>query len=193
MSTTNILFSGVGGQGIILASRLVAKCAFNAGIMVKESELHGMAQRGGSVVSHVRYGDEVNSPLIPAGHADVLVAMEELEGLRYTHFLKEGGKVILNLRKIPPPNINPSTPYPDDAPARLASMGFGVVTLDAMAIAKDCGTPKAENIVLVGALSNYLAFDTPLWEETIKESVPAKFLDANLTAFHKGRETTAFK
>ena len=190
---TNILFSGVGGQGIILASRLVAKCAFNAGYMVKESEVHGMAQRGGSVVSHVRFGREVHSPLIPTGKADFLLAMEELEGLRYTYFLKPGARVVLNMKKIPPTNLNPSTPYPEDAPARLQAMGFEADTLDALEIAKSAGGPKVENVVLVGTLSHYLPFPVPVWEETIKESVPAKFIEMNLLAFRRGREISEKK
>ena len=191
MDVTNILFSGVGGQGIILASRLVAKCAFNAGNAVKESEVHGMAQRGGSVVSHVRFGPEVFSPLIPVGKADFLVAMEELEGLRYTYFLKSQGRVILNTRKVPPPNLNLSTPYPEDAVSRLAAMGFQVDALDALEIAKKEGSPKIENIVLVGTLSPYLPFPVSVWEEAIRESVPAKFIDMNIAAFQRGREISA--
>ncbi|MEW5744552.1 MAG: indolepyruvate oxidoreductase subunit beta [Nitrospirota bacterium] len=193
MGTTNILFSGVGGQGIILASRLVSRCAFNAGFMVKSSEVHGMAQRGGSVVTHVRYGEEVYSPLIPTGKADFLVAMEELEGLRYTYFLKPGSRVVLNRRKVPPPNSNPATPYPDDALARLEAQGFLVDALDALEIAKTAGTPKAENIVLVGTLSHYLPFAQEVWEQTIRESVPAKFVEANIAAFYKGREVAGKK
>ncbi|HEX8947802.1 MAG TPA: indolepyruvate oxidoreductase subunit beta [Dissulfurispiraceae bacterium] len=190
---TNILFSGVGGQGIILASRLVAKCAFNAGYIVKESEVHGMAQRGGSVVSHVRFGREVHSPLIPTGKADFLLAMEELEGLRYTYFLKPGARVVLNMKKILPPNLSPATPYPEDAPARLQAMGFEADTLDALEIAKSAGSPKVENVVLVGTLSHYLPFPVTVWEETIKESVPAKFIEMNLLAFRRGREISEKK
>lgn len=193
METVNILFAGVGGQGIILASRLVARCASNAGCMVKGSELHGMAQRGGSVISHVRFGDEVFSPLIPVGKADFLVAMEELEGLRYTYFLKPKSRIILNLRKVPPPNINAATPYPEDAVARLSGMGFQVDSLDALELAKQAGTPKAENIVLVGTLSTYLPFPISIWEQTIRESVPAKFIDMNLSAFEKGRAISSKK
>ncbi len=191
MDVINILFSGVGGQGIILAGRLLAKCAFNAGHMVKESEVHGMAQRGGSVVSHVRFGKEVFSPLIPVGKADFLVAMEELEGLRYTYFLKPRGRVVLNMRKVPPPHLNPSTPYPEDAVSRLNAMGFQVDELDALAIAKNAGSPKVENIVLVGTLSHYLPFPMSVWEETIRESVPSRFIDMNLAAFQRGREISS--
>lgn len=155
--------------------------------MVKESELHGMAQRGGSVVSHVRFGTEVFSPLIPVGKADFLVAMEELECLRYTYFLKPGSRVVINMRKIQPPHLNPATPYPEDALSLLKTAGFPVDALNALEIAKDAGTPKAENVVLVGALSHYLPFDISVWEQTIRESVPEKFMEINLAAFHKGR------
>ena len=107
MDITSVLFAGVGGQGIILASSILAECAFNDGLMVKQSELHGMAQRGGSVISHVRFGKEVYSPLIPRGRADYLVALEELEGLRYNFYLKPGGVMILNKKRVIPPTADP--------------------------------------------------------------------------------------
>jgi len=191
METKSVLFAGVGGQGIILASKILAKCAFDSGFMVKESELHGMAQRGGSVVSHVRFGDEVNSPLIPVGKSDFLVSMEELEGLRYTYYLNPQSVVIYNVKKIIPPTINPETaPYPEDAKAVLVGMGFHVDEVNAPEIAREAGNPKTENIVLLGALSNYLPFTLSQWEKTVGESVPVKFTDINLLAFHKGREIT---
>jgi indolepyruvate ferredoxin oxidoreductase beta subunit len=191
METKSVLFAGVGGQGIILASKILAKCAFNSGFMVKESELHGMAQRGGSVVSHVRFGDQVHSPLIPSGQSDYLVSMEELEGLRYTYYLKPESVVIYNVKQIIPPTINPEiTPYPEDAKSAFENMGFHVDEVNAPEIAREAGNPKTENIVLLGALSNYLPFSLAEWENTVAESVPAKFRDINLLAFHKGREIT---
>lgn len=189
MEITSVLFSGVGGQGIILASKILAKCAFASGYMVKESELHGMAQRGGSVTSHVRFGQEVYSPLIHRGKADFLVAMEELEGLRYTYYLKPNGRVILNQRRIMPSSINPdSIPYPEDVKSQLEAMGFHVDEVNALEIAKNLGNPKVENIILIGMLSWYLPFPLSKWETVIKESVPAKTIEINITAFEKGRE-----
>ena len=194
MGITNVLFAGVGGQGIILASKILAKCAFDSGYMVKESELHGMAQRGGSVTSHVRFGEEVYSPLIHRGKADFLVAMEELEGLRYAYYLKPNGKVILNQRRIMPSSIKPdSVPYPEDVKSQLEAMGFHVDEVNALEIAKNLGNPKGENIILIGMLSRYLPFPLSSWEMVIKESVPVKTIEINLTAFEKGREITEGK
>lgn len=194
MGITSVLFAGVGGQGIILASKILAQCAFAAGYMVKESELHGMAQRGGSVTSHVRFGEEVYSPLIHKGKADFLVALEELEGLRYAYYLKPDGRVILNQRRIMPSSINPdSVPYPEDVKSQLEAMGFHVDEVNALEIAKNLGNPKGENIILIGMLSRYLPFPLSSWEMVIKESVPVKTIEINLTAFEKGREITEGK
>jgi indolepyruvate ferredoxin oxidoreductase, beta subunit len=188
MSITNVLFSGVGGQGIILASKILTRCAFVSGYMVKESELHGMAQRGGSVTSHVRFGEEVYSPLIHKGKADYMVALEELEGLRYAYYLKPDGKVILNQKKIVPSSVNPAVaPYPEDVKSQLESMGFHVDSVNALEIATTLGNPKVENIIVMGVLSRYMPFPPAIWETVIKESVPPKTIEINLTAFNKGR------
>ena len=189
MAITSVLLSGVGGQGIILASKVVGRCAFAAGCDVKESELHGMAQRGGSVISHVRFGDVVHSPLIPQGQADFYVALEELEGLRYLSFLKPGALVVLNRKQIVPATVHPETnPYPDDVMAKLEAGGFQVVGIDAAEIARRVGNMKVENIILVGALSRFLGFPVETWETVIRELVPEKFVALNLQAFHAGRE-----
>jgi indolepyruvate ferredoxin oxidoreductase, beta subunit len=194
MGITNVLFSGVGGQGIILASKILAKCAFVSGYMVKESELHGMAQRGGSVTSHVRFGEEVYSPLIPKGKADFLVALEELEGLRYAYYLKPNGTVILNQKKVMPSSINPScAPYPEDVKSQLESMDFHVDAVNAFEIAHHLGNPKMDNIIVLGILSRYLPFTISTWETVIEGSVPVKTIEINLTAFKKGREITGVK
>lgn len=188
MAITSVLFSGVGGQGIILASKVVGRCAFHAGLDVKESELHGMAQRGGSVISHVRFGDVVHSPLIPQGSADFYVALEELEGLRYQSFLKPGAQVVLNRKQIVPVTVNPETsPYPDDVKSQLETAGFSVFCIDAAEVARTVGNMKVENIILVGALSRYLPFPVELWESVIRELAPEKFVDVNLQAFRAGR------
>jgi indolepyruvate ferredoxin oxidoreductase, beta subunit len=191
MKIINVLFSGVGGQGIILASKILAKCAFISGHMVKESELHGMAQRGGSVTSHVRFGEEVYSPLIPRGKADFLIALEELEGLRYAYFLRPNGYVILNQKRIMPSVMNPlHAPYPEDVKIQLETMGFHVDSVNAFEIAANLGNAKMENIILMGMLSQYLPFTISTWEKVIKESVPLKTIEINLVAFQKGREIT---
>jgi indolepyruvate ferredoxin oxidoreductase beta subunit len=194
MGITNVLFSGVGGQGIILASKILAKCAFDSGYMVKESELHGMAQRGGSVTSHVRFGEEVYSPLIHKGKADFLVALEELEGLRYAFYLKPDGKVILNQKRVVPSSLNPAVaPYPKDVKSQLEAMGFHVDNVNAFEIANTLGNPKLDNIIVMGILSRYLPFTISTWETVIKESVPVKTIEINLVAFGKGREISEGK
>ncbi len=188
MATTSVLFSGVGGQGIILASQVVGRCAFMAGLDVKESELHGMAQRGGSVISHVRFGDVVHSPLIPAGKADFYLALEELEALRYLPFLSPGARIVLNRKQIVPASVTEESPYPEDVQAQLEAEGFSVLCIDASEVAKQVGNMQVENLVLVGALSRYLDFPLAMWEDVIKKMVPEKFIVVNLQAFRAGRE-----
>ncbi len=187
MDTISILFAGIGGQGVILASRLVARCAMLSGFMVKSSEIHGMAQRGGSVLSHLRFGEKVYSPLIPVGKADVLVCMEELEGLRNIHFLKPDGKVILNRKRIIPSGVTEET-YPQDIFERISGTGLKVYSLDSPNIAREIGNPKVENIIILGFLSNSLPFPEYIWEECIREMVPSKAIETNIKAFKKGRE-----
>ncbi|MFZ5906719.1 MAG: indolepyruvate oxidoreductase subunit beta [Nitrospirota bacterium] len=191
MDNVNVLFSGVGGQGIILASKILTHCAFISGYMVKESELHGMAQRGGSVMSHVRFGEEVYSPLIRKGKADFLIALEELEGLRYIDYLKPDGHVILNQKRVVPSALNPHVaPYPEDVKSQLEAMGFHVDAVNAFEIANNLGNPKLDNIIVMGMLSRYLPFTITTWETVIKESVPAKTIELNLSAFQIGRGIT---
>ena len=185
---TSILFSGVGGQGIILASKVLARCAFDCGYMVKESEMHGMAQRGGSVTGHVRFGKDVYSPLIPKGGADYLVAMEELEGLRNADYLKPKGGVVLNRRQVLPSFFKPGVGYPKDVKSRLDSLGFQVKEIDALEMAKRLGNLRVENLVLLGALSNYLSMPFSAWTESVRESVPMKMVELNLAAFKLGRD-----
>ncbi len=184
----NILFAGVGGQGVILASAILSQAAFDSGYDVKDSELHGMAQRGGSVVSHVRYGETVNSPLIPKGKADFFVATEELEGLRYASFVKPKGKVILNKKRTVPVTVNENLPYPENAKADMEAMNLDVLEIDASEVAKKIGSSKVENIVLIGALSSYLSLSIEKWHDAIKEMVPPKTIEMNLKAFDEGRK-----
>jgi indolepyruvate ferredoxin oxidoreductase beta subunit len=187
MEACNIIIAGVGGQGIILASKVIAHCAFLEGFDVKENELHGMAQREGSVISHVRFGDKVHSPLIPRQQADFLIGMEELEGLRYVHYLKPEGRIILSKRIKKPTTVDlQKTPYPEEIPQQLRTMGFQVDLVNAVEIAKKAGSPKVENIVLLGVFSQYLPFPQTTWKEVIKEFVPVKTIEINMTAFDEG-------
>lgn len=178
--------AGTGGQGIVLASRIVAQVAFQSGFDVKESELHGMAQRGGSVVGHIRFGKKVYSPAIPAGQADILVALEEMEAIRYLPFLKKSGKIIFNRKKITPAMAEDNQ-YPESIENSLKEKNFAVYAIDAEKVAKDLGAPKVENSVILGFLSVFLSFNEKEWLEVIKNSVPQKTVDLNIKAFQEGR------
>ncbi len=187
----NILFAGVGGQGVILASAILAQTAFDSGYDVKDSELHGMAQRGGSVISHVRYGKTVNSPLIPKGKADYFVATEELEGLRYAHFVKPGGKVIMNKKRTPPVTVNENCPYPENVKQDMEAANLDVIEVDTPELARKIGSSKVENIILIGALSSFLDLPLEKWQAAIREMVPPKTIELNLKAFDEGRKIAA--
>lgn len=186
MSTINIILCGTGGQGIVLASRIIAQVAFESGFDVKESEIHGMAQRGGSVLSHIRFGDTVFSPQIPSGMADIMVALEELEALRYLHFPKPDAMIILNKKKILPAMAE-QTDYPENVETLIQQKGFRVSTIEAEKIAKELGNPKVENSVILGFLSAFLPFKENIWHEVITKSVPAKTVEINIKAFNEGR------
>lgn len=188
MKTLNVLITGVGGQGTILAGRILAKCALEAGFDVKANELHGMAQRGGSVTCHVRFGEKVFSPIIPAGEADFMLAMEELEALRYVSQMKKGAFIIMNKRTIMPAGLeNKADAYPREIQKQIAALGFIVKTLDAQKIALECGSIKTENIVLLGVLSKQLPIKKEIWEAAIKAAVPRKTIEINLSAFERGQ------
>lgn len=187
---TNIVLAGVGGQGIILAGKIIAEVAFRQGLEVKANELHGMAQRGGSVTSHIRFGPEVDSPLVGEGQADFLLALEELEGLRQSHYLQPDGIAVINQRKILPAGLDSgASAYPEDAVPRLNRQGHKAISVPAFDLAKKIGTPKVENVILLGALSSYLPWPETAWAEVIREAVPAKTLEMNLTAFRTGRSS----
>lgn len=186
MSTINIILSGTGGQGIVLAGRIIAQVAFKSGYDVKESEIHGMAQRGGSVISHIRFGDVVYSPQIPSGEAHIMVALEELEALRYLHFLKSEGIVILNRKKILPA-MTDEKDYPQDIENLLKQKGFNVMPIEAEKIAKELGNLKIENSIILGFLSNFLPFKEEIWLMVITSSVPPKTVELNIKAFNEGR------
>jgi indolepyruvate ferredoxin oxidoreductase beta subunit len=185
----NILIVGVGGQGTLLAGKVLAKAALAAGNDVKVSEVHGMAQRGGSVVTEVRFGPEVYSPLIPKGEGDVIVAFEQLEALRWLPYLKPGGRVIVSDQKIEPmPVILGAAEYPEGIAERIQKTCPGTVAVSALAIARECGNERAVNVVLLGVLAGILNLPDSDWEYALGQSVPPATLEANRAAFRAGRE-----
>lgn len=185
--TTNILIVGVGGQGTLLASRVLAQAAVDQEYDVKVSEIHGMAQRGGSVVSQVRYGNKVFSPIIKQGDADVIMAFEKLEAARYLPFLRKGGLMVINTDKIDPlPVMSGEVRYPEKLEEKIAGVVPKTVTLDATGIAEKCGTSKAANIVLVGLVGKTLGMPLDSLVEAIRGLVPEKAIDINIRALNEG-------
>lgn len=185
--TKTILLVGVGGQGTILAGKLLAEVAAEAGLDVKVSEIHGMSQRGGSVSTVIRVGEHVSTMVCDEGQADVVVAFEAVEALRAQHYLAEGGRMFVNDEQITPVSVNiGNAKMPERVGARLSEMGAHL--LDAGVIARGLGSPKSTNVVLVGALSTALPFDVELWREAVRRCVPAKTVEANLAAFDAGRD-----
>lgn len=186
MKTTNIMIVGVGGQGTLLASRVLGGAVISEGYDVKVSEVHGMSQRGGSVVTYVKYGDEVYSPIIDKGEADIILAFELLEAYRALPYLKKGGKIIVNDQKINPmPVITGAAEYPQDILPKLREKA-DVTSLDALSLAKEAGSIKAVNVVLLGVMAKNTSVSYERWVETVKATVPPKFLDVNLKAFELG-------
>jgi indolepyruvate ferredoxin oxidoreductase beta subunit len=185
---SNILIVGVGGQGIILASDVLGRVAARAGYDVKKNEIHGMAQRGGSVSSHIRFGKSVSSPIIKLGEADVLLSFEQLETVRYFPFLGVGGKVIVNDHKILPPAVfTGKQDYPDDILEKIKEKVPDAMIVDGMALATRLGNPRVLNVIFLGALSTQLDIPTQTYEEVLTESLKPKLVDINLKAFHEGR------
>ena len=185
--TKTILLVGVGGQGTILAGQLLAMVAADAGLDVKVSEIHGMSQRGGSVSTIVRVGEQVQSMIADPGCADIVVAFEAIEALRAQQFVREGGKLFVNDEQITPVPVNIGTfKMPEGVHASLAQIGATVI--DAGGIARVMGSPRSTNVVLVGALSTALPFEVAEWEDAIRRRVPPKTVEANLEAFARGRE-----
>ena len=188
--TTNLLISGVGGQGVILASYVLSQAAMAEGYDIKQSEVHGMSMRGGSVTSHLRFGDKVWSPLITPGTADILLSFESLEALRYVHWLRPGGLVVYN-----PLHVNPSpvaaglAEYPANIDERIKAAWPRVQAVDANALAEEAGTLKAVNVVMLGAVSCSLPFAAETFETIIRRVVPPKTVEANLKAFELGRRS----
>ena len=186
--TKNIMIVGVGGQGSLLASKLLGHLLLQEGYDVKVSEVHGMSQRGGSVVTYVRFGEKVYSPIIDKGEADFIVSFEKLEAARYVEFLKPGGRIVTNIQEIDPiPVVTGAMSYPENLIEKMEALGIAVDAIDCVDLAAQAGSVKAVNIVLMGRLSKYFDIPAERWEQAIRESVPAKFVDLNHRAFALGR------
>jgi indolepyruvate ferredoxin oxidoreductase beta subunit len=187
-SITNILLVGVGGQGILLASEILAEAFMIAGFDVKKSEIHGMSQRGGSVVSHVRFGKEVFSPVVPEGEGDILFGFELLETYRYLNLLRQGAKVVANDFRIQPPAVLLGQErYPENLAGAIAAGFPDFQLVDGLKVATEIGNPRVANTVLLGAVSKHLQLEESNWQQALQKMVPAKALDANLKAFKSGR------
>ncbi|MBQ7679612.1 MAG: indolepyruvate oxidoreductase subunit beta [Butyrivibrio sp.] len=187
--TKNIMIVGVGGQGSLLASKLLGYLLLHEGYDVKVSEVHGMSQRGGSVVTYVRYGDRVYSPVIDRGEADYIVSFELLEAARWLPYLREGGRIVTNTQQIDPmPVITGAAQYPADLVARMQAAGAQVDAIDCLALAEQAGSAKAVNVVLLGRLSHYFDIPDKAWQEALAALVPQKFLELNQKAFTLGKE-----
>ena len=186
--TKNIMIVGVGGQGTLLTSRILGGITVDAGYDVKLSEVHGMAQRGGSVVTYVRYGENVAEPIIEEGQADVLIAFERLEALRYAHFLKKDGVIIVNNQRIDPmPVVIGAAQYPQNIIENL-SKEHDVLAIDAMDEALKIGNSRVFNVIILGAAAKRMDFPKEHWIEVIKNTVPQKTIDINIAAFERGYE-----
>ncbi|MBQ1996298.1 MAG: indolepyruvate oxidoreductase subunit beta [Clostridia bacterium] len=188
MKTTNIMIVGVGGQGTLLASKLLGRLLLKRGYDVKVSEVHGMSQRGGSVVTYVRYGEKVYSPVVDKGEADVIISFEMLEAARWVEYLKKGGTIVTNTQQINPmPVIIGAAEYPQNLAEKIAEKGINIEAFDALSLAEEAGTSKAVNLVLLGRISKYFDFTDEEWMDAIEKSVPAKFLELNKKAFAMGK------
>ena len=190
METKNIMIVGVGGQGSLLASKLLGRVLLDKGYDVKVSEVHGMSQRGGSVVTYVRYGDKVYSPVIDKGEADFIVSFELLEAARWLEFLRPDGRLITNTQQTNPmPVITGAAEYPQNLVDKMTTAGAQVDAMDALALAEEAGSSRAVNLVLMGRLSRYFDLPEEVWQNAITNSVPEKFLELNRKAFHLGRNS----
>ncbi len=183
----NIMIVGVGGQGTLLASRILGQVALDMNYEVKLSEVHGMSQRGGSVVTYVKFGKEVHSPVIDEGCADIILSFEVLEAYRYVKYLKKGGKIIVNTQKIDPmPVIIGACEYPEKIIEKIKNMGIELIEFDASSAAVKAGTIKAANVALLGVLAKNTEIDENVWINAVKSTVPQKFESVNLEAFKLG-------
>ncbi len=186
----SIMLVGVGGQGTLLASRILGDVLLSQGYDVKVSEVHGMSQRGGSVVTYVKYSkDKVYSPVVTEGEADIIIAFEQLEAARSLPMLKKGGKLITNTQKISPmPVITGAMDYPENLIDKITDLGVDIIAVDALKLAIEAGSPKAVNVVLMGILSKIMPFDEQIWQDALLENVPKKAIAINEKAFAIGRE-----
>ena len=187
--TKNIMIVGVGGQGSLLASKLLGHLLLTQGYDVKVSEVHGMSQRGGSVVTYVRFGEKVYSPVIDKGEADFIVSFEKLEAARYVEYLKKDGRIVVNTQEIDPmPVITGAARYPEDLVGKMEGAGVQVDAMDCLSLAEEAGSAKAVNIVLMGRLSKYFdEIPAEKWRQALRECVPEKYVELNLKAFALGR------
>lgn len=187
MATTSIMIVGVGGQGSLLASKLLGKLLLECGYDVKVSEVHGMSQRGGSVVTYVRYGEKVYSPVVCQGEADYIISFESLEAARYVEMLKVGGTIISNTQEIDPmPVIIGAAKYPENILEIIAKKGVNVEAFNALELAVEAGSSKAVNIVLMGRLAKHLSISVEKWRKAIRQVVAPKFVEINEKAFELG-------
>jgi len=187
--TKGIMIVGVGGQGTLLASRILGSVLIGQGFDVKMSEVHGMSQRGGSVVTYVKFGEKVYSPLVDQGEADYILAFERLEAARWISYLKDGGTLIVNDRRISPmPVITGAMPYPDEIVEKLRAKGSKIIASDALSLANEAGNAKSVNVVMIGILSALAEFSEDVWQKAIVDCVKPKFLELNQKAFSLGRE-----
>lgn len=188
VDTKSIMIVGVGGQGSLLASRLFGNVLLSQGFDVKVSEVHGMSQRGGSVVTYVKYGDEVFSPVIEKGEADIIISFEQLEAARWIPYLKKGGKLITSTQRLDPmPVITGAAEYPSDITEKIKNLGIEVTAVDALSLAEQAGNSKASNVVLMGVVANKMDFSDDVWQTAIEQCVPPKFLELNKKAFELGK------
>lgn len=187
MSVKSVMIVGVGGQGTLLASRILGAALVSDGYDVKVSEVHGMSQRGGSVVTYVRYGEKVYSPVVTPGEADLILAFEQLEAARWIPYLKKGGKLVVNTQSIDPmPVITGAMTYPDGIIKKLTAMDIDVTAVDALRLAEEAGSVKAVNVVLIGVMAHRMDLDESVWLNAIRDIVPEKFIEMNLKAFTLG-------
>ena len=187
METKNIMIVGVGGQGSLLASKVLGHLLLNQDYDVKVSEVHGMSQRGGSVVTYVRFGEKVNSPIIEKGEADIIVSFELLEAARWMPYLKNGGKIVTNTQRIDPmPVITGAAVYPENLVEKMQEKGVDVDAMDCLTLSEQAGSSKAVNIVLLGRLSTYFDIPKDAWIKSLEACVPPKFLELNKKAFELG-------
>jgi len=187
--TINIVTCGVGGQGVLLFTDILADVAMRAGLDVKKSEVHGMAQRGGSVVSQLRFGEHVFSPLIEETTADFIIGFEKLETLRYIHFLSAKGRVLVDSLEISPmPVLTGAAEYPKDIMERIKTRAKNVYEINAFNKAKELGETRTQNVIMLGAVSRFLKFPLDLYKASIEKNVKTKFVELNLKAFNQGRK-----